>query len=65
MVVDVIAVPFTSFDMTGLSQRADRRRELLRENAGVVRRHWWTLAQGSMAMVCRLGANLLRAFRRW
>jgi glycosyltransferase involved in cell wall biosynthesis len=65
VVVDVVAVPFTSFDVTGLSQRVDRRRELQRENAGVLRRHWWMFVRSSLGAGCRLVVNLFRAFCRW
>jgi len=65
IVADVVAVPFASFDVTGLSQRADRRRELQRENAGVLRRHGGMLVRNALTATCRLGAHLIRAFCRW
>lgn len=65
VIVDVVAVPFTSFDVTGLCQRADRRRELQRENGVVLRRHWWMFMQNALTATCRLGAHLIRALCRW
>ncbi len=63
--VDVIAIPFAEFDVTGLCQRADRRGEVRRENAGVLRRHGWMFMRSWLHAGGRLGGNLLRAVCRW
>jgi glycosyltransferase involved in cell wall biosynthesis len=62
--VDVLAVPFASFDVTGLSQRPDKREELQRENAGVLWRYRGLLLSSWLRAGSRLAAALFRAWRK-
>ena len=62
--VDVLSAPLARFDPTGLSQRADYRQVVCREEARVILRNWRSLLGAPLRLSGRVIRRLLWSVRR-
>jgi hypothetical protein len=61
--VDVISVPLARFNPTGLSQRADYRQVVCREEARVIQRNWRSLLGAPLGLSGRVIRRLMWSIR--
>jgi putative colanic acid biosynthesis glycosyltransferase len=61
--VDVISIPLARFDPTGLSQRADYRKVVCREESKVILRNWRSLLGAPLCLFGRVIHRLLWSVR--